>query len=220
MKLRPLKRNDELEINLSIDEFKKECSVDKTTTDFVVSMDIEPDERPLSTNQRMLIFGRDMMTVCVIELILLLLSVLAGFHNLVEILWECCVTSLFMFNMIFSISCIIRYIGHSKHTINLYRKHDAIRITTGKIIGIIRPKYNCEIPIVKYEVDGKTYIACPNMFTKNNELESEIKINYYDDDPHKFFIEGSSYNQRILNRELIISIAYLITTAISLLLNF
>ena len=75
-----------------------------------------------------------------------------------------------------------------------------------------------EIPIIKYEIDDKTYIACPNMYTKNNELESKPVIIYDNNNPHKFFVEGLSYHQQVLTTELIICIGYIIATAIILIL--
>ena len=126
-------------------------------------------------------------------------------------------TTLTIFNILYTISMCIRYVGDVKNLIEFYNKPE-LCVTTGETIGLIKSRYNMEIPIIKYEIDNKTYIACPNMYTKNNELESKPVIIYDSNSPHKFFIQGSSYHKHILTIELFISIAYLISTIIILIL--
>ena len=216
MRLNPLRMYDELEINTSIEKFKDECKIDKTTYSFVRSLDIKY-ERKLSTDQKFIIFGRDMMIACFIMSILMVLAVVFDINPIVEILWRCCMTTLTIFNILYTISMCIRYVGDVKNLIEFYNKPE-LCVTTGETIGLIKSRYNMEIPIIKYEIDNKTYIACPNMYTKNNELESKPVIIYDSNNPHKFFIQGSSYHKHILTIELFISIAYLISTIIILIL--
>ena len=216
MRLNPLRVYDELEINTSIEKFKDECKIDKTTYSFVRSLDIEY-ERKLSTDQKFIIFGRDMMIACFIMSILMVLAVVFDINPIVEILWRCCMTTLTIFNILYTISMCIRYVSDVKNLIEFYNKPE-LCVTTGETIGLIKSRYNMEIPIIKYEIDNRTYIACPNMYTKNNELESKPVIIYDNNDPHKFFVQGSSYHKHILTIELFISIAYLISTIIILIL--
>ena len=216
MRLNPLRVYDELEINTSIEKFKDECKIDKTTYSFVRSLDIKY-ERKLSTDQKFIIFGRDMMIACFIMSILMVLAVVFDINPIVEILWRCCMTTLTIFNILYTISMCIRYVSDVKNLIEFYNKPE-LCVTTGETIGLIKSRYNMEIPIIKYEIDNRTYIACPNMYTKNNELKSKPVIIYDSNNPHKFFIQGSSYHKHILTIELFISIAYLISTIIILIL--
>lgn len=215
MRLNSLKMHDELEINTSIEKFKDECKIDKTTYSFVRSLNIGY-ERKLSTNQKIIIFGRDMLIACCIMLVLMVLAVVFEINPIVEILWKCCYTILTIFNISYTISMCVKYIDDAKNLIEFYNK--SVCVTTGCVIGLIKSCYNIETPIVKYEINDKTYIACPNVYTKNNELESKIVIVYDSDNPHKFFVQGSSHHQHILTIELFISMACLITTAIILIL--
>lgn len=216
MRLNSLRMNDELEINTSMEKFKDECKNDKTTYSFIRSLNDGYIRKP-STDQKVIAFGKDMLTSCIIMIMILILGIILEINPVVEIMWRTCMTMLTIFCILCSISMCIRYLNDAKNLFEFYTK-SSLSVTTGETIGLIKSSYNREIPIVKYEIDDKVYISCPDTHTKNNKIESKVIIIYDDNNPHKFLIKDSSYHQQVLMTELVICMCYIIATSIILIL--